>query len=311
MDGISYFKTHPLRVSKNQRHLTIGDILKAEANAVHAQDIQPSAGAYIHYGGVELSDLLAIHKPSLTDDEIHELQTLWYASCGRVCKQLLFYVWKICAKEMRHGSSGMCDKAFANGNWDTEAVTLVRDICAGGNHNTKLEKHGNVNAGNYMDCIEQHYRKGGWGGAYGGKKWADIALQFKRYLDGEQSAMMTADRCWTLVHNTGPIFNKGFYFEHQDHYLTKILDAQASTSVFSLGEDFLDKYNHPVCDEFQAFIAKAVAALQKVIPGYTPGSTGAVNSDGTKGEAPSPSKGQANTRQIGPLVLTTATRDQT
>ena len=283
---LDYFKTHPLRVPKNQRTLTIGQLLAAETATVVSDDIHPTAGAFIHYGGVELADRLVMLKPSLTQDELTVLTQAWYGSCGIVAKQLLFYVWRIITKELRHGSSGMCDKAFADATkWHPDAVALCRKVCAGGDYGTHLTHYPNLPASLYVDAVEQHFRKGGWSGAYGGKKWADIALVFKRYLDGETSAMIAADRAWTLVHNTGPIFNKGFYFTHHDSSLVKVLNAQASTSVFSLGMGFLlskSGYAHKTSDMFGVFVDLATKAIVKAKPDYVLGDGGAVTADGGK-----------------------------
>lgn len=315
MITLDYFKTHPMRVPKNQRDLTIGQLVAAETATVIHDDIHPSAGAFIHYGGVELADQIAMLKPVLSQDELTALTQAWYGSCGIVAKQLLFYIWRIISKELRHGSSGMCVKAFGplGVGFHPDAVSLCTTICAGGDYGEHLLKFPNLPAASYVDAVEQHFRKGGWGGAYGGKKWADIALVFKRYLDGEISAMIAADRAWTLVHNTGPIFNKGFYFEHHDSGLMKVLNAQATSSVFSLGLEFLSKpgYGHQTTDTFLAFVGLASKAIAKAKPGYKLGQGGGVNSDGSK---PVPgSKGEddddtggpegATHRTIGPLVL--------
>lgn len=284
MITLDYFKTHPLRVPKNQRALTIGQLVAIEKATVHPDDIHPTAGAFIHYGGVELADRLVMLKPSLTQDELTALTQAWYGSCGIVAKQLLFYVWRIITKELRHGSQSMCAKAFSAGGFHPEAVQLCEKVCAGGDYGEHLLKYPHLPAALYVDAVEQHFRKGGWSGAYGGKKWADIALVFKRYLDGETSAMIAADRAWTLVHNTGPIFNKGFYFEHHDSGLMKVLNAQASSSVFALGMGFLDKsgYAHQTTKTFGYFVTMATVAIQKSMPDYKLGHGGAVNADGSK-----------------------------
>lgn len=291
MPTIDYFKSHPLRLAKPQTHLTIGQLRAAEKATVVSPKIHPTAGAYIHYGGVELADMLSITKPSIPDAEMTELASLWYQSCGIVAKQLLFYTCMICSKEMRHGSSGKCGKAFSG--WQhanllgmPDAMGLCAQISDGGSYTAHLDNHPDINAYLYMLANEQQFRHGGWSGAFGGKKWADISIEIVRYLAGESSAMIAADRCWTLVHNTGPIFNKGFYFEYHDNDLMNVLEAQASTTVFDLGEpqNFLSHspYQHSTSSAFAIFAHMATKAIQSVKPDYKMGQGGGVNSDGTK-----------------------------
>jgi len=327
---LDYFKTHPLRLPKDQSNLSIGQVRAAEKLTVHSEPIHPSAGAYIHYGGVELADMLAITKPVVSTEEMAELAKWWYASCGAVCKQLLFYTWLICSKEMRHGNLNKCDKAFSL-DWEHyeepgmhDAMALCRTIStsSGTAYASLLDCSPDIKVGPYMRAVERQFRKGGWGGSFGGVRWADITLEMVRYFYGESSAMIAADRCWTLVHNTGPIFNKGFYFQYHDGNLSKILEAQASTSVFDLGgpNSFLKKasnsYNHPVVEAFCTFAGLAHAAISTVKPDYVYGAGGGVNSDGTKPTSkPQSSAGGSDKAEspaaikLGPFEYTTTDRE--
>lgn len=318
---LNYFKTHPLRMPKARDDLTIGKMRTAEKKDALPDQIHPTAGAYIHYGGVELADTIYMLKPQLDADELQLLTASWYVSCGRVCKQLLFYTWQICSKEMRHGSSAKCDKAFSG--WESygepgmqEAMALCHSISDGGSYTNKLDTKSGVLVAPYMKAVERQFRKGGWGGAYGGPKWADITLEMVRYFYGETSAMLAADRLWSAVHNTGPIFNKGFYFTTHDGNLMNVLNAQANTSVFKLGDPatFLSKsgYQHQVSKDFIVFAGLALAAIHKVNPDYKLGDTGGLNSDGTKADgvpAKGASSGKAGSVSFGPYSYTPADRE--
>jgi len=276
MTNLDYFKTHALRVAKDQSALPLAAIRSAENTSTIKPDIHPVAGAYIHYGGVELADMLTLTQPTITETQRAHLAAAWYASCGICAKQLLFYVWRIISKEMRHGDQAKCDKAFAGGGFNPAAVKVVEDVCSSGpKYMECIDAAGHtVSVGDYVSAIEQHFRYGGWGGAFGGPKWADIALIFKRYIYGEVSAMIAADRAWTLVHNGGPIFNKGFYFKHHGSHLMEVLNAQAQSSVFSLGIDYLESngdFDHPMNSAFHEFRNVATQAIQTVKPEYVPG----------------------------------------
>lgn len=285
MITLDYFKTHPLRVPKDQRALLIAKVRHAETTSVMSDELHPTLGAYIHYGGVELADMLTITKPNLTEGEIQQLADLWFRSCGKVCKQLLFYTWQIIFKELRHGTNSHTKKAFNGYPIDDDYLNCVKAITSSqGGYMDCVDAIGHRSVGPLVDAVERHFRKGGWGGAYGGAKWADIAVVVQQYFNGETSAMLAADRAWTLVHNTGPIFNKGFYFKYHDGNLQTVLNAQASSSVFTLSDKIEQHsdYQHQCLVDFLAFKKLAVAAINKINPDYKPGDLGAVNSDGSK-----------------------------
>ena len=283
---LDYFKSHPLRVAKNQRDIPIQYVRGAEKTSVCSDEIHPTAGAYIHYGGVELADMLRITQPSIDQNILQAMTEDWYASCGQVVKQLMFYVSCIIVKELRHGSNAMTEKAFAGTNVDPDILSAVKAVTkSGSDFMHHVDAIGHKPIGLWVDAVERHFRHGGWKGAYGGAKWADIALVFKQYVDGQSSAMLASDRAWTLVHNTGPIFNKGFYFEYHDGMLANVLNAQATSSVFTLADKIENSssYEHEVMQRFLSFKMHAVSAIQTVKPDYVLGSTGGVTSDGQKG----------------------------
>ena len=283
MITLDYFKTHPLRVAKSQADVTIGSLLTAEKATILKPAMHPSMGAYIHYGGVELADMLTITKPDLSASERADLAKYWYGSCGAVTKQLMFYVWRIVSKELRHGNAAKCHKAFSSGTFDPDAVALCTAISSQpGNYMDHVANYPHITALDYIEAVEQNYRHGGWAGAFGGKKWADIALVLLWYLKGDISAMLAADRAWSLVHNTGPIFNKGFYFTLHDGNLQALLNAQAASSVFTMADEVEALYSHQVLDQFKEFKHRALAAIQKVKPEYQAGDGGGVHADGSK-----------------------------
>lgn len=289
LDPFAYFTTHPLRTKMDRRATLISAVRQAEHVNIHPTDLHPTVGAFIHYGGVELVDRLVMLKPQISEADAKTLHDLWWKSCGGTARQLLYYVWHIISRELRHGNSGMTSKAVgAIAFKDAEVIGAVNAVCSSSsNYMGAVDGIGHREVGLYVDLVEAHYRHGGWSGAFGGKKWADIALTFKNYLDGDASAMVAADRAWTLVHNCGPIFNKGMYFTIHDGNLEKVLNHQASDSVFNFAtpEAMTDKYSnnsHPFLLSFNTFADAAVAAIKTVDPDYHFGKGGAVNSDGTK-----------------------------
>lgn len=307
---LDYFKSHPLRLAKDQSNMLIATVRHHEDNGIHEDDMHPSMGAFVHYGGVELADMLTITKPDLSQDQIKELAYLWNQSCGQVARQLLFYTWQIIFREMRHGSIMMTAKAFNGQNIDPDYVKCISQITSSSaGYMEAVDGIGHRSVGPLVAAIERHYRHGGWVGSFGGVKWADIAKVIVRYFYGDMSAMLAADRAWTLVHNTGPIFNKGFYFKFHDGMLMNILNAQAKSSVFDVQDKLVgnSEYAHPCFNAFLDFQELAVSAIKTVKPDYEPGSTGSVNSDGSKPSDPEPEtkheKLATKQKTIGPYAV--------
>lgn len=269
----SYFKNHPLRIAKSMSHVTVGQVQKAAASHCAHWTLHPTAGAFMHYGGVEIADRLVIETPDADPDVIKRMEEDWDKSCGDAARQLMFYVWKIIFREMRHGNISVILKSWPAGIEGDEAKKLIRDICVGetGDYEACLNGAKHLSALKAAEACEYAFRHGGWSASFGGPAWADIALQIVKYLRGDMSLMMAADRCWTLVHNNGPIFNKGFYFCTHDDWLQEVLNYQAKSSVFKLpnpfkGPDFLSGYhgNNSTHDAFRRFVQAGLLVLGEV-----------------------------------------------
>ena len=52
-----------------------------------------------------------------------------------------------------------------------------------------------------------------------------------RFVNGEFTAEMMLDTIWTLQHNGGCLFNKGFCYTHESSTLARILDVQRSGQI--------------------------------------------------------------------------------
>ena len=232
---MEYFKSHPLRVAKSIGDATVCEFRAVEKKAGYLSKYNPAASAYIHYGGVELVDEIVTRgiQPSM----MQEMAYQWNMCCGAVVRRLMYYLFHITAREMRHGTTHQWAKAFPQGldteGFNPQAMELVQKINVGGSYGEILEAS-DVPLGDYLTALEHHYRKGGWGSAYGGPAWADITLVLRQYVQGEMSAMMAADRAWTLVHNNGTIFNKPAHFQQVSAGLQQVLNKQATSSVFEL-----------------------------------------------------------------------------
>lgn len=57
---------------------------------------------------------------------------------------------------------------------------------------------------------EQTFDIPGWRGAFGGDAWRSIAKVLRSYLEGRMTDRIFVDRCFSLEHNGGCVFNKLF-----------------------------------------------------------------------------------------------------
>lgn len=59
-----------------------------------------------------------------------------------------------------------------------------------------------------LELAEEVFDLPGWRGAFGGDAWASIASVLRAYLEGRINKRIFVDRCFSLEHNSGCVFNK-------------------------------------------------------------------------------------------------------
>lgn len=59
-----------------------------------------------------------------------------------------------------------------------------------------------------LTLAEETFDLPGWRGAFGGEAWASIASVLRAYLEGRINDRIFVDRCFSLEHNNGCVFNK-------------------------------------------------------------------------------------------------------
>ena len=80
-------------------------------------------------------------------------------------------------------------------------------------------EHGNI----VLRWLELGFTEVHWPDGFGGDKWGFIARVAYEYATGEMSAHAFMDRCWTLHHNGGNIFDKMY----NDFQINRMLRWQA------------------------------------------------------------------------------------
>lgn len=157
----------------------------------------------------------------------------------------LFYLTVICTRESRHSHykgdamTAHLKKAFAGKKEFTSAVIddyvqFFVSIRHGGSQETAQRFYdidSELTFGQYIQCVSENFNTE-FSNAYGGKAWHNIAKCVERAVLGETSLHTMTDTSYTLAHNTGAIFNKGFIYHKQvNHRLLKILDLQRAGAL--------------------------------------------------------------------------------
>lgn len=95
----------------------------------------------------------------------------------------------------------------------------------------------------------------GGGGGYGGPRWGTAAELVVSYLRADITARTFLDRCWSLQHNGGCIFNK-FYQMHRDassstDSLMSVLVIQSNNDYKSLATSYCSPYVRELWDSHE------------------------------------------------------------
>lgn len=157
----------------------------------------------------------------------------------------LFYLTVICTRESRHSKfdgtrmRGQLNKALVStGKMGISSIADYIDffvsIRHGGSSETAQKFYdieSNLTFGDYIQCVSENFNTE-FANAYGGKAWHNISKCVERAVLGETSLHTMTDTSYTLAHNTGAIFNKGFiYFKQVNDRLLKILDLQRAGAL--------------------------------------------------------------------------------
>lgn len=157
----------------------------------------------------------------------------------------LYYLTVICTRESRHShydgvkmEKHLIDKFKGKGKLGLEGiakyVSFFVSIRHGGSAETAQKFYdidSTLTFGEYIQCVTETFNTS-FSTAYGGAAWNNISKCVERAVLGETSLHTMTDTSYTLAHNTGAIFNKGFIYHKQvNTRLLKILDLQRAGAL--------------------------------------------------------------------------------
>lgn len=151
----------------------------------------------------------------------------WLAMAG------FTYLLMICIRESRHLQNAKQFRLNIEETTDKVTADFIASVPddAAAAQTQFLTNTPKCSLGNLLTGLVFCFAKGGWGGGYGGKKWALIAQTGLDFVNGKTTAEMMLDTLWTLAHNGGPIWNKGQIFHPHTSDLAKILDVQRAGQI--------------------------------------------------------------------------------
>lgn len=163
--------------------------------------------------------------------------------------RLFYYLWLICTREARHLKSTYTGKHVV-------AFKFLKTFQHEGPDDaiTALTKNPpDMSMGDYVQFLYEVFRIPGWSSAFGGLKWATVVKVLLDFVRGTLSAEMMLDTAFTLCHNGGPIFNKGYLYNMYSDQLTTILDAQAEGKIPEMVSGLTCDY---ATDDMQAYMER-------------------------------------------------------
>lgn len=151
-----------------------------------------------------------------------------YQNMASVAMRMSAYLPVICTREVRHMHMEPKDVTGALATF----LSNVKGVSYDDAISKFLNSPPNVVIASYAKALSDNFAKNHWGGGFGGKAWLDVSEVYRKMVYGEMSLEAMTDQGFSLAHNNGPIFNKGFVYQmYSKNELYKILDCQRAGQI--------------------------------------------------------------------------------
>lgn len=231
-DTLAYHaKERPGEMRRSLAHVPLKDIGKAVEQSVAKVGgaVKPEREAITFY---LLSH--AMHEIALRRDVdeplggMLEIVEQYHTALNNLGYRLFNYLMIITTREMRH-LSGAQENSLS-GEHGAACVAFTKKVKSG-SQSALFNNNFDLPVGKYLDYLCDVYNKLKWNGAYGGKNWGMVTEPLRQFVNGDLSMVQLLDVGYTLEHNGGSIFNKGFHFNHKGAHMMKILDVQRGGQI--------------------------------------------------------------------------------
>lgn len=155
---------------------------------------------------------------------------------------LFSYLIVICWGEMRYASG---HGVLAQMDGETLYVCKACGVSSGkSGFKDGIMSLGYDNFFPIAQALKDGFNTKGWGGAYGGKKWGEVANIVTSYLKGDIPLVILCDQAFNAEHNCGTIFNKSYLYKSAGSDMKKVLDVQKSGQIPEMVYAFLSNNQH-------------------------------------------------------------------
>jgi len=157
----------------------------------------------------------------------------YYTLLNEKAVRAFYYLVRICTREARHNQSLATSITAMKPLFGEAVATFFEKVNGGeGGIASKFKTSPpNATIGQFVKALQWQFYHAKWSGGYGGKKWGAVTDCLVRFVTGEFSAEMMLDTVWTLAHNNGPIFNKGYLYQMYSPTIYRLLDVQRSGQI--------------------------------------------------------------------------------
>lgn len=237
---LQYYQNLPMEKTYQFKDVLVKDLQLASRSVsesnLWSSPIYPEAAALDYYLYQHIRGVLALHfapeepLPKIWAEQLYKLSE----TMNKEIPRALHYMMLICLQEGRHGmdagSPFVRDKMIAAHGAPLE--TAIRNYNSISNPNA-FWRDCYFNADSllpikgFFGALATAFTTYKYSGGFGGKPWADVSTCVENLFSGVIAPSMMMDTVWTLCHNNGPIFNKGYlYNQYNLESLQNILDCQ-------------------------------------------------------------------------------------
>jgi hypothetical protein len=185
---------------------------------------------YMNHAYGLLQQKYGLHRPM--DEFDHAAAKIYFEAVSDMSVAMFGYLCMITMRESRHAyKDSRLEDLYSK--YPSHFETWHKKIQDGTKSWEIFIDHPiNMDLGSMVDFIYECFDTCGFDSSFGGVKWREVTHCLKRFVDGETSMEVMLDTSFTLAHNTGPIFNKGYYYLTQDNEkLMMILDCQRAGQI--------------------------------------------------------------------------------
>jgi hypothetical protein len=258
VDTLAYHtQGRPLTNAVDISGLKVADFAKAGRDFLSKYGkVAPESDALFFYAGnhalAALRAKYSMHEP--LDPKDLDLVRRYYQYGNLAFQRMLFYCLVICFREARHlHNKTAFKKKFEDAGFTSSVANFVTSVNDDAHQAMEqlINSKSQVTVGDAARALSFAFHKGGWGHAFGGKKWGVIADAVVDVVHGKVTPEVFTDIGFALAHNGGPIFNKQMFYNTWTKDLLKILDVQRAGEV----PHFINAMSSPFINgDHQAFV---------------------------------------------------------